>query len=78
MLDTFLQSIIDGAYQVLCEPEDHGQVLTLVRKYQNLPLGYADAAVVVCAKRNGGNVLTTDKHFWIVASEGISLLLPTW
>ena len=42
---------------------DHGdldlpRITTLMTRYAALPLGFADAAVVACAERNGGIVLT--------------------
>jgi predicted nucleic acid-binding protein len=36
-----------------------------------MPLGFADAAVIACAERRGGKVLTYDqRHFSVVAREG--------
>ena len=45
---------------------DHGdldlpRITTLMTRYEALPLGFADAAVVACAERNGGIVLTFDR-----------------
>jgi predicted nucleic acid-binding protein len=45
---------------------DHGdldlpRITTLMTRYAALPLGFADAAVVACAERNGGIVLTFDR-----------------
>jgi predicted nucleic acid-binding protein len=45
---------------------DHGdldlpRITTLITRYAALPLGFADAAVVACAERNGGIVLTFDR-----------------
>jgi predicted nucleic acid-binding protein len=45
---------------------DHGdldlpRITTLMTRYVALPLGFADAAVVACAERNGGIVLTFDR-----------------
>ena len=31
-------------------------------RYAELPLGFTDAAVVACAERNGGTVLTFDRE----------------
>jgi hypothetical protein len=39
-------------------------------------LGAADAAVVACAERNGGRVLTVDRDFGVVAGEGTITVLP--
>ncbi len=44
------------------------RVRELVRRYADLPLGFADAAVTACAERHRGRVLTTDyRHFPVVA-----------
>jgi predicted nucleic acid-binding protein len=45
---------------------DHGdldlpRITTLMSRYAAPPLGFADAAVVACAERNGGIVLTFDR-----------------
>src|SRR6476659_7250788 len=37
------------------------RITTLMSRYSALPLGFADAAVVACAERNGGTVLTFDR-----------------
>jgi predicted nucleic acid-binding protein len=39
-------------------------------------LAFADAAVVECAERHGGRVMTLDGHFAIVAREGRIAVLP--
>ena len=41
---------------------DIPRIRELMARYAALPLGYADAAVVACAERNGGRVLTFDPH----------------
>ena len=45
---------------------DHGdldlpRITSLMTRYAAPPLGFADAAVVACAERNGGTVLTFDR-----------------
>ena len=45
-------------------------------RYRDLPLGFADAAVVAMAERNGGLVLSLDRHFHMVAQEGTIRVLP--
>jgi predicted nucleic acid-binding protein len=45
--------------------------------FRDLPLGYADAAVIACVERRGGNVLTLDRrHFGVVEREGTIRVLP--
>jgi predicted nucleic acid-binding protein len=47
------------------------------REYAELPLGFADAAVVACAERSRGRVLTLDLHdFVVVARAGSITILP--
>lgn len=49
----------------------------LVRRYADLELGLVDAAVIACAERNGGRVLTLDlRHFGVVAREGTITIVP--
>jgi predicted nucleic acid-binding protein len=40
-------------------------------------LGFSDAAVIACAERHGGQVLTLDhRHFGVVAQEGTIQVRP--
>lgn len=76
-LDLFLSDLESGAYMLECGERDLPRIRALVRRYDDLPLGFADAAVVACAERSGGRVLTLDlRDFGIVASEGRIQLLP--
>ncbi len=53
------------------------RIRALARRYADLPLGFADAAMIACAKRHGGRVLTLDlRHFGVVAREGGLIVLP--
>ena len=53
------------------------RVRELVQRYADLPLGFADAAVVACAERTTGRVLTFDRRdFAVVAREGTIQLAP--
>jgi uncharacterized protein len=46
-------------------------------RYPDLELGFTDAAVIACAERNGGKVLTFDRRdFDVVAREGRITILP--
>lgn len=76
-LENFLLDLESGGFTMECGEEDIGRIRDLVRRYANLPLGFADACVIACAERNGGRVLTLDlRHFGVVADEGKISLLP--
>jgi predicted nucleic acid-binding protein len=69
--DAFLADLHDGAFSMDCGEGDLPRIRTLVTRYRDLPLGYADAAVVACAERTSARVLTFDRrHFIPVAREG--------
>jgi uncharacterized protein len=76
ILDAFLADLVDGAFALDCGEDDLPHIRTLVSRYRDLPLGYADAAVISCAVRNGYRVLTYDlRHFSVVAGgESIRLV----
>jgi predicted nucleic acid-binding protein len=48
----------------------------LLGRYADLRLGFADAAVVACAERNGGTVLTFDLRDFSVIGEGRIRIAP--
>lgn len=76
-LDGLLLDIESGGFALECGEEDLPRIRELVGRYGDLPLGFADAAVISCAERNGGRVLTLDpRHFGVVAGEGRISLHP--
>jgi len=75
-LGLFLDDLVSGAWTYDCGDTDLRRVRELVGRYADLPLGAADAAVVACAERNGGRVLTVDRDFGVVAGEGTITVLP--
>jgi predicted nucleic acid-binding protein len=71
VVDAFLVSLLDGTMLLDCGERDFYRIRELIGRYANLPLGFADAAVIACAERRGGRVLTYDqRHFPVVAVEG--------
>lgn len=71
VLDAFLADVQERAFIPDCGEDDLPRIRALITRYENLPLGYADAAVIACAERSGGRVLSYDlRHFPIVAREG--------
>jgi len=76
-LDGLLMDIEDGAYRLDCGESDLPRIRALIRRYHDLPLGYADASVIACAERYGGTVATLDlRHFAAVAREGTIQIVP--
>lgn len=77
VLDAFLVDLVSHDFTLECGEEDLPRVRELVGRYADLPLGFADAAVIACAERSGGSVLTLDtRDFGVVAREGTITLVP--
>lgn len=77
-LGSFLENLDNGALLLDCGNSDFSRIRELVERYRNLPLGFADAAVIACAERRGKRVLTYDQRdFSVVAREGTFTLI-TW
>lgn len=76
VLDLWLADLASGAFMIDCGDEDLLRIRELVTKYADLPLGFADAAVVACAERSGGRVLTLDHDFTIVSRDVRLTILP--
>ncbi len=75
-LEALLHDLEAGALSLDCGDEDLPRIRELVARYADLPLGFADAAVIAVAERNGGRVLSLDRHFHVVAREGAIRVLP--
>ena len=59
ILEAFLGDLESGAYTLdSALASDVPRIRELVRRDHDLPLGFSDAAVVACAERNAGRVLT--------------------
>ncbi len=77
VLDAFLSDLEAGLYRLHCGDRDLPRIRELVKRYADLPLGFADASVVACAEGHGGMVLTLDRRdFTVVAGEGAVTVLP--
>lgn len=76
-LDALLDDIETSAYELDCGQADIPRLRELVARYADLPLGLADAAVVACAERNGGRILSVDRDFMVIAKEGKISVLPS-
>jgi predicted nucleic acid-binding protein len=80
-VQTFLDDVRAGAYNLDWTPANIERIQVLMGRYADLPLGFADAAVIECAERHGGRVLTTDhRHFPVVArgERTITVLPVSW
>ena len=76
VLLNFALDLLADAYLIDAGTEDLARVVALMRRYDDLSLGLVDAAVIACAERNGGRVLTYDyRHFGTVAAEGTITLV---
>ena len=73
---SFVQDLMNNAYTLDCGDENFARIHQLMDRYQDLPLGLADATVIACAERHGKKVLTLDHHFAVVAREGTIAVLP--
>ena len=77
VLDDLLADLETGSLTLEPGGDDFPRVRELIKRYDDLPLGFADAAVIACAERHGGRVLTLDtRDFGTVAREGTITLLP--
>ncbi len=55
-LDPLPADLESGAFTPDCGLDDVARVRQLVSRYADLPLGYADAAVIACAERRDQRV----------------------
>lgn len=70
VLVTFLDDIVLQSYLIEYQEQDFARIRHLIDRYADLPLGFADAAVIACAERRRSPVLTLDiRHFAVVARE---------
>jgi uncharacterized protein len=77
VMDSLLGDLEAGVFTLDCGDRDIPRIRALADRYADLPLGFADAAVVACAERNGGAVLALDRRdFGVVAREGTITVLP--
>jgi predicted nucleic acid-binding protein len=67
---TLLQDIERGDHTLDWQQRDLRRITELVIRYQDLDLGLADAAVIACAERHGGRVLSTDRRHFPVVERG--------
>ncbi|HLA89668.1 MAG TPA: PIN domain-containing protein [Gemmatimonadaceae bacterium] len=69
----FVRAVADGEFTVEpLEPEDVTRADALMRRYLDLPLGFADATVIATAERlDAREIVTTDRrHFRVAGASG--------
>jgi predicted nucleic acid-binding protein len=74
-IDAFLADLAEGQLTYDGAAADLGRIRSLVARYADLPLGVADAAVVACAERSGGRVMTLDRREFDVVGREVALTL---
>ena len=59
---SFLSSILEGGAEIFeLNSDSYARILTLCRKYRDLPMDLADASLIIVAESLGdGRILTTD------------------
>ena len=73
----FLGDLVAGTFELDCGDRDLFRATAISRRYESMGLGLVDAAVIACAIRRGGRVLTLDRrHFDVVARELPLTILP--
>lgn len=73
----FLDDCQQGGFQLIWQEADIPRIQDLMRTYADLPLGFADAAVLSLAESSSGRVATTDRrHFTVVRTQKPLELLP--
>lgn len=63
--DAVCDMVADGAITIAAlDDEDFGRMKALMAKYRDLPMDFADAAIVTAAERHGiARIVTFDRHF---------------
>ena len=77
VMDGVVSDLQSGGLTIDCGDTDLARIRELTSRYADLELGFVDAAVIACAERNGGAVLTFDQRdFSVVAGEGTIAPVP--
>jgi uncharacterized protein len=73
----FLADADEDFFSLNCGEGNVTRICELIERYEDLGLGFADAAVAACAERNGGRVLTLDRRDFDVLGRELGLeVLP--
>lgn len=74
-VDGFLGDLAEGWFTFDCGNDDLERIRALVARDSGLSLGVADAAVIACAERSGGRVMTLDRRDFSVVGREVALTL---
>jgi predicted nucleic acid-binding protein len=69
-LNTFLTDLESAAYTLDCGERDLPRIRELVNRYADLRLGFSDSAVIACAERHRGRILTSDRRDFDAVARG--------
>jgi predicted nucleic acid-binding protein len=72
---SFLHGVIEGETLLDCGDLDLPRILELLVRYEAPPIDVAAAAVIACAERHGGRVLSFDERLRPIALDGLIELL---
>ena len=73
----FLDDCQNGGFQLVWQETDIPRTQELMRRYADLPLGFADASVIALAEGGSCRVVTTDlRHFGVVRTRKSLALFP--
>ena len=72
----FLDDCQKGRFRLEWRESDLSRIQELMRKYADLPLGFADASVLALAEQVGRVATTDRRHFNVVRTEKRLELLP--
>lgn len=73
LIDQFLTGFEDGSTLLDCGDLDVPRIRELMERYADLRLDFPDAAVIACAERNGGRVLTFDRRDFDVVGRDVPI-----
>ena len=69
----FLEGLERGESLLDCGDVDVPRIRELMTRYGDMHLGFADSAVIACAERNGGAVLTFDRRDFDVIARDVPI-----
>lgn len=70
-----LGSLLDGSLLLDCGDADPPRIAELMARYGDPRLGFADAAVITCAERSGGRILTFDRATFEAVARDVPITL---